>query len=46
VLTAFAFLIVPNFEQTVNLYWLDSALGISELITGGWLLFRGIRTAT
>jgi hypothetical protein len=43
VVTAFAFLIIPHFDKTVNLYWLDSALGISELVTGGWLLFKGIR---
>lgn len=43
VLTAFTFLIIPNFESTMNLWWLDSALGISEVITGGWLLFRGIK---
>jgi hypothetical protein len=43
VLTAIAFIVIPNFDKTVNLYWLDLAMAISELVLGFWLLFRGLR---
>ena len=43
VVSALAFIIIPGFEKTVNLYWLDTPLGHSELALGSWLLFKGIR---
>lgn len=43
VVTALAFIIIPKFDKTVNLYWLDSAMGISEIVLGFWLVFRGLR---
>jgi len=41
---AFAFIIFPNFGKTVNLYWFDSPMGIFDIATSFWLLFKGIRT--
>jgi hypothetical protein len=40
---ALAFIIFPNFDKTVNLYWFDSPMGSFELATSLWLLFRGLR---
>jgi hypothetical protein len=39
-----ALIISPAFAKVVNLWWFDSGLGIFELATGFWLLFKGIRT--
>ena len=43
VLSALAFIIIPNFDKTINLYWLDSAMGVSEIVLGFWLLLKGLR---
>ena len=39
----FAFIISPNFAKVVNLWWFDSPMGIFEIATGFWLLFKGLR---
>jgi Domain of unknown function (DUF4386) len=44
VICAFAFLIFPSFDKTVNAYWFDSPMAIFELILSFWLLFKGIAT--
>ena len=41
----FAFIISPNFARAVNLWWFDSPLGIFEIATGFWLLFKGLRSS-
>jgi len=38
-----AFIISPAFAKVVNLWWFDSGLGIFELATGFWLVFKGLR---
>ena len=38
-----AFIISPAFAEVVNLWWFDSGLGIFELATGFWLVFKGLR---
>src|SRR2546421_11535296 len=38
-----AFIISPDFAKVVNLWWFDSALGIFEIATSFWLLFKGLR---
>ena len=40
----FAFIIFPNFDKTVNLWWFDSPMAGFEIATSFWLLFKGIRT--
>jgi hypothetical protein len=40
----FAFIIFPNFDKTVNLWWFDSPMAIFEIATSFWLLFKGLRT--
>jgi hypothetical protein len=40
---AFAFFIFPRFGKAVNLYWFDSPIGIFEIATSLWLLFKGLR---
>src|SRR5215471_523507 len=42
VVCAFVFLIVPNFDKTVNAYWFDSPMALFELIVSIWLLARGL----
>jgi hypothetical protein len=37
------FLISPDFATTVNLWWFDTPMGIFDLATSFWLLFRGLR---
>jgi len=39
-----AFIISPAFAKVVNLWWFDTPLGIFEIATGFWLLFKGLRT--
>jgi Domain of unknown function (DUF4386) len=39
----FAFIISPNFANIVNLWWFDTPMGIFDLATSFWLLFRGLR---
>lgn len=41
---AFVFFIFPGFGQAVNLYSFDTPIGLFELATSFWLLFKGIRT--
>jgi hypothetical protein len=43
VLTAVAFIAIPNFEKMVNVWVFDSPMALFELVVGGWLLFRGVR---
>ena len=38
------FYIFPHFDKIVNLWWFDSPMGIFDIATSFWLLFRGIRT--
>lgn len=40
---AFAFIVFPHFEMTVNAYWFDMPLVIFEIALGFWLLFKGLR---
>jgi hypothetical protein len=39
----FAFIISPNFARVINLWWFDSPMGIFDIATSFWLLFRGLR---
>jgi Domain of unknown function (DUF4386) len=39
----FAFIISPNFANSVNLWWFDTPMGIFDLSTSFWLLFKGLR---
>lgn len=39
----FAFIIFPNFSNAVNLWWFDSPMGIFDIVTSFWLLFKGLR---
>jgi hypothetical protein len=39
----FAFLIFPNLTRVINLWWFDSPMGLSEMATSFWLLFKGLR---
>lgn len=43
VMCAFAFIIFPNFNETVNDWLFDTPMGIFEMVTGFWLLFKGLR---
>jgi hypothetical protein len=43
VMCAFAFIVFPRFETTVNAYWFDMPMVIFELALGFWLLFKGIQ---
>lgn len=38
----FVFIISPGFSQVVNLWWFDSPMGIFEIATSFWLLFKGL----
>ena len=40
--SAFAFLVFPDFGKAINLYSLDTPLGIFEIATSFWLLFKGL----
>ena len=44
VVCTLAFIISSDFAKVVNLWWFDTPLGLFELATGFWLLFKGIRT--
>ena len=39
----FVFIIFPNFAKVVNLWWFDTPMGIFEIATSFWLLFKGLR---
>ncbi len=43
VLCTVAFIVSPAFAKYVNLWWFDTGLGIFELATGFWLVFKGLR---
>jgi hypothetical protein len=45
VICAFIFIIFPNFEETVNLWFFDMPLVIFEITLGFWLLFKGLRVS-
>jgi hypothetical protein len=38
----FVFIIFPNFDKVVNLWWFDSPMAIFEMATSFWLLFKGL----
>jgi Domain of unknown function (DUF4386) len=38
----FVFVISPDFSKVVNLWWFDSPMGIFEIATSFWLLFKGL----
>jgi hypothetical protein len=37
------FYIFPNFHRIVNLWWFDTPMGIFDIATSFWLLFKGLR---
>jgi Domain of unknown function (DUF4386) len=39
----FVFLIFPDFTKLVNLWWFDTPMGLFEIATSLWLLFKGLR---
>jgi len=43
VICAFAFIVFPHFETTVNAYWFDMPMVIFEMALGFWLLLKGLR---
>jgi hypothetical protein len=43
VICAFAFIVFPRFDTTVNAYWFDMPMVIFEMALGFWLLFKGLR---
>ena len=43
VLCALAFLVFPNFNYTVNDWLFDTPMGLFEMATGFWILFKGLR---
>ena len=42
VICAFAFIVFPHFDTTVNSYWFDVPMTIFEMALGLWLLFKGL----
>mgnify|MGYP001560036272 CR=1 FL=1 len=42
VICAFAFIVFPRFETTVNAYWFDMPMVIFEMALGLWLVFKGL----
>lgn len=42
VVCAFAFIVFPHFNATVNAYWFDTPMTLFEMATGFWLLFKGL----
>ena len=44
-MSAFAFLVFPNFNEIVNDWLFDTPMGLFELTLGFWLLFKGLRQA-
>jgi len=37
------FLVYPDFDKIVNLWWFDSPMAVFEIVLSFWLLFKGIR---
>ena len=46
VICAFIFIIFPDFERAVNLWFFDMPLVIFEITLGFWLLFKGLKGET
>ena len=44
VICAFAFIVFPTFDATLNAYLFDMPMVIFEMALGFWLLFKGLRT--
>jgi hypothetical protein len=42
VICAFAFIVFPHFDKTVNLYWFDVPMTLFEMVLGVWLLVKGL----
>ena len=42
VICAFAFIVFPHFDATVDAYWFDLPMLIFEMALGLWLLFKGL----
>jgi hypothetical protein len=42
VICAFAFIVFPHFDATVNASWFDLPMVVFEMALGCWLLFRGL----
>jgi len=42
VICAFAFIVFPNFQNTVHPMWFDMPMVIFEITLGFWLLFKGL----
>jgi hypothetical protein len=45
VLCTFVFIISPDFSKIVNLWWFDTPMGIFEIVTSFWLLFKGLASS-
>jgi hypothetical protein len=43
VVCTIALIISPDFAELVNLWWFDTGLGLFELATGFWLVFKGLK---
>jgi hypothetical protein len=39
----FVFYISPSIDKIVSLWWFDTPMGIFDIATSFWLLFKGIR---
>lgn len=37
------FLVFPRFADIVNLWWFDTPMGIFDIVTGFWLLLKGLK---
>jgi hypothetical protein len=45
VICAFAFIVFPHLDATVNAYWFDMPMVIFEMALGLWLLFKGLNSS-
>jgi hypothetical protein len=45
VICAFAFIIFPHFDKTVDAYWFDVPMTLFEVVLAFWLLFKGLSTS-
>lgn len=43
VFCSLVFFVFPGFDKIIGLWWFDTPLGLFEIVTGFWLLIRGIR---
>jgi len=39
----FVFFIFPSFTKIINLWWFDTPMGLFDIATSFWLLFKGLR---